>query len=621
MTGSVAFNAPETAQSTSRQTTLSPIVAGFDLTSVRCAAERRLDEAIRKDEKLTEHFKAAKSEVEHARAKHRLSLMTQGYRVDEAITPKLSRLSTVLSRALRLVHPLDVFVWPSHEHNAYCLPSRKGNRLVMCLYSGLVSSLSSQELLFVMGHEVGHAILKHGETLGIGFDNPHFSPLEVVKVRALERAHEISCDRFGLLACQDIRTASATLFKIASGLSERWISFDETAYSRHFDELSSMSELIDIENAASTHPLTPLRVKALIAFAKSDGYASAFGRDGARLPAGEMEHTIDSMLSVLDPDVSEFEGRDEQEAANHFLIDGAILIIGADGVVSPDESAWLKGRVSNNVSAETLAKDLSNPQFQQELQQRLQDNAVVLRNKLSEVTRARLLHTMCEVALTGGGIPDAEYETLNHLRQLLKIPMEVAQSVLNNAKSDAENEKEDEQEATGSSQPTATPPQDALETVVRQAKLPEKATAEANGMCQNIRSSNVPIQVGIRTLVSWAIGASRANGSLSEAQGKKLAIAAVKVCREMGDRSGSRKLRSAATDKLIRQYGLVALFSRNETVFLGAGDRPYAVLSVSRAKGTIVIAPADNMNETLEVDARELRKDPVEGGWPAELEG
>jgi hypothetical protein len=154
---------------------------------------------------------------------------------------------------------------------------------------------------------------------------------------------------------------------------------------------------------------------------------------------------------------------------------------------------------------------------------------------------------------------------------------------------------------------------------LQHAKLPEKALTAATPICQQIRSHNMPIPIGIRRLVSWAVCASRQGGPLSEAQGKKLVIAAVKVCREMGNRSGSRNLRSVATDKLIRQHGLVALFNRNETVFLGAGDRPHAVLSVSRAKGTIVVAPVDNLNETLEVDARELRKDPVDGDWPAEM--
>jgi len=469
----------------------------------------------------------------------------------------------------------------------------------------------------VMGHEVGHALLKHGETLGIGFENPRFSPLEVVRVRALERAHEISCDRFGLLACQDVRVASTALFKIASGLSERWISFDETAYSRHFDDLSAMSELIDIEDASRTHPLTPLRVKALIAFSKSEAYAKAFGRTEWTLPTDEMERRIETMLSVLDPDVSELEGEDEQDAANRFLFDGALMVIGADGVVAPEEVEWLHGHFTDNTSGEVLARDLATPEFQQELQQRLEANAAILRNKLSEVGRAHLLHIMCDVALSAGGIPESEFDALNHLRELLKISVDMAQAVLQSAKSEFDEEPEQD---GGKQSEGAAPPADPLEAILQQANLPYKALTAANEMCDDIRSHQMPLGVAAKTLVSWAIGASRDGGQITEAQGKKIAVAAIRVCRDMQDHSGGISKRGInPAEKLIKKYGVVTLFRRNETVYQNQEDRPYVVLSVSKVKGSVVIAPVDNLADTTEVDVRQLRKDPVNGDWPVEL--
>lgn len=599
---------------------LASVAAGFDIAAVRCAVEKRLEESIRQNKELVERIKALNEQRDRARVRGRLELMTDGYRVDEAITPKLARLGQLLAAALRLVHPLDIFVWPSNELNAYCLPSRKGNRLIMCLYSGLVSSLTSHELLFVMGHEVGHAILKHGETLGIGFDNPNFSPLEVVKLRALERAREVSCDRFGLSACQDVRVASTALFKIASGLNERWIVFDETAYSRHFDELSSISELVDLEDASRTHPLTPLRVKALIAYSKSETYARAFGKTSCLIPAAEMERGIETMLSVLDPDVAELDGKDEQEAANRFLFDGALLVISADGVVAPEEVAWLEARTSSKWSGEELSRDLSKPEFRQDLQQRLEANASVLRHKLSELGRANLLSIMCDIAVCAGGIPQSEFEVIDLLRQQLRISPELAQSVLNHAKASPRDESEEDSEPGPSLSAAGTPPADPLDAILLQSKLPDKALAEARTTCDQIRSGNMPLSVGVRTLVSWAICASRHSGSLTRAQGKKIAVAAVRVCRQIQDANGiARKACSNPMDDLVREYGVVALFNRNETVYVGQEDVPYVIVSISRTKDTIVIAPADNLEATIEIDPRELRKDPVRGDWPPEL--
>lgn len=139
-------------------------------------------------------------------------------------------------------------------------------------------------------------------------------------------------------------------------------------------------------------------------------------------------------------------------------------------------------------------------------------------------------------------------------------------------------------------------------------------------MCDEIRSRNFPLGIGARTLVTWAIGASGDGGPLSDAQGKKLAVAAIRICRDVQTQNGATfKPRPNAADKLVKQYGIVALFSRNETIFVGADDRPYVVLSVSRSKGTLVIAPADDLETTQEVDPHVLRKDALHGDWPAEF--
>lgn len=139
----VRLAAPPAFFAAAKTVTVMPIAAGFDISSVRCAAEASLHELIWKDEDLLCRMKALAQEREEGRIRMRVGLMTDGYRVDEAITPKLYHLGRMLTRILRLVQPLDLFVWGSHEHNAFCLPSRKGNRLVMCLNSGLIASLGS----------------------------------------------------------------------------------------------------------------------------------------------------------------------------------------------------------------------------------------------------------------------------------------------------------------------------------------------------------------------------------------------------------------------------------------------------------------------------------------------
>jgi uncharacterized tellurite resistance protein B-like protein len=304
----------------------------------------------------------------------------------------------------------------------------------MCLHSGLVNTLSRPELLFCMGHEVGHALLKHAGTPGVSSDNPQFSRIEVARLRAHSRAQEISCDRVGLLACQDLRVASMALFQIASGLTERWIAFDEAAYARHFDELSSIAEVIDLDDASRTHPFDPLRVKALIAFSKSSAYAGVFGKTAVATPTVEMERSVEAMLSVLDPDLSELESAKEEEIASRFLFHGALLIVGADSEVDHRKVGWVKDHFQTDLSHEEIERRLAGPDCLKELLDELESSAPVLKNKLSELKRADLLHVMCDLAVCGGELPDEELEWLEHLRELLEIRPEIAEDVLEDSK-------------------------------------------------------------------------------------------------------------------------------------------------------------------------------------------
>jgi len=616
------------AEGIAKTVSLRPLMANFDLGSLRSWAEAEIDQLIRKNEDLMQRLAAFEREREHARVQMFVHWMTDGYRVDEAITPRLFRLSSLAGRILRLVQPIDLFICNSPDQNACCLPSQKGNRLIVCLHSGLVSLLGSQELLFVIGHEVGHAVLKFGHRLGISFDNPDFSPLEVLAARAHDRAHEVSCDRFGLLACQDVRAACSALFKIATGLDERWMSFNETAYARHFDDMAKWAELISVNDPSSTHPLIPMRVKALVDFSKSESYATAFGWTDWEIPTVQMEGLLNTMLSVLDPrDIWEEYNKGEEGPTNQFLLDGALLLIAADGAVSPDEIGWLAARTKDAWSAESLAQGFSQPEFLDQLRARVEENASFLRKKVPPLKRAGLLQVMFDIALRAGGITQAESQTLHKFCELLQIPPEVANKVYHRAVQESEDathrEKGTPQPAQRPAEPEtpdSCPPADVLEAIVERAKLPATALARATEVCDQIRSQNLPPPVAARALVAWAITASRSDGPLSDTQGKKMAVAAIKVCREIQRAAGvARKYKSPPADRLVRQHGVVALFRRGEKIGRGADNKPHVIISVSKANGCVVVAPEDNLTATETVDPHDLAKDPVNGDWPGEL--
>ena len=128
--------------------------------------------------------------------------------------------------------------------------------------------------------------------------------------------------------------------------------------------------------------------------------------------------------------------------------------------------------------------------------------------------------------------------------------------------------------------------------------------------------------MAVRSLLSWAVTASRKKGPLTQTQAKRLAVSAIKVCREFQDRNGAaRKNRGIPIDRQLQDSGIVAMFQRGEVVGFGPERKPMMVLSVSRAKGTLVVAPQDNLDATEQVEPSELTKDPLGGSWPEELGG
>ncbi len=414
---------------------LTAIPPDFEIPTVCLRSELEFENWLEKAPDLRKRYLDFCKAVAEAATAERLSLLTGCYHVDPVLTPQLHKLGQALSYALRLVQPLDLYVRNAWEQNAFCLPSRKGRRLIMCLNSALVERLAPLELLYAMGHEAGHAILGHGlrPTGAVDFDNPNFSPLEVLSFRAWHRRRELTCDRIGLLACQNLRAACGALFKLVSGLSEKSVLFDEGRYAEQLAMLDEKEgDGVDLRQETATHPLVPLRVKALMEFARSEPFARAFGRTQFDLAPAELEKRVQYMLSMLDADLSEWQGQDELKALNRFLFNAALLLMGADGIVQPTEVAWLTAHFKgfHPDQAGELEARILDPRFRDELMKGLTEDASILQAKLTGVQRAGLVRVLITLAQAAGAVVDSESEFLETLRQMLAVPVELVRQPL-----------------------------------------------------------------------------------------------------------------------------------------------------------------------------------------------
>jgi hypothetical protein len=147
------------------------------------------------------------------------------------------------------------------------------------LTSALVEHLDGEEQAFVIGHELGHFLLDH-----------HYLPLppaSSLERYSVLRAREISADRLGLVACANPEAAIRAVIKTFSGLSDRHLRFDASAFLRSCFDEENRSQMQS--GPADTHPSFAVRARCLVHFSsianqdRSQSWVAEFGRIDERV--------------------------------------------------------------------------------------------------------------------------------------------------------------------------------------------------------------------------------------------------------------------------------------------------------------------------------------------------
>lgn len=178
-----------------------------------------------------------------------------GLEVSLALVPLVNQAITQACGQLGLRRgDVRAFVHSSAEIEAAC--SIADNHCVIEISSAAVDLLSGSELTFVIGHELGHFLLDH-----------HYIPLPPANSAErymVSRAREISADRLGLIASGSVDDAMRAILKTFSGLSEKHLRFDSTAFLS--ESLSEKNRSAAEASLFDTHPSFAVRAHCLIKF-------------------------------------------------------------------------------------------------------------------------------------------------------------------------------------------------------------------------------------------------------------------------------------------------------------------------------------------------------------------
>jgi Zn-dependent protease with chaperone function len=220
----------------------------------------------------------------------RLLLLGTAVRVDERQFPALHFLLRDACRVLDASEAPEMFVRADPTLNAMTIGLDKP---IIVLNSALVDLLEEDELRFVIGHELGHALSGHAvyRTLLERLINMtgvlNSVPLGGLGVRAIiaalyewSRKSELSADRAGLLATQDPGAAIRAHMQLASGglmgeLDQATFMAQGSEYLDSGDLRDSVLKLLLVER--TTHPFAVVRAAELRRWVDSGEYAAILG--------------------------------------------------------------------------------------------------------------------------------------------------------------------------------------------------------------------------------------------------------------------------------------------------------------------------------------------------------
>lgn len=370
----------------------------------------------------------------------RKHLLKTSLRLTPKLAPKLYAIGKRCAKALMLQVGIEFFVYQDTRFNAACYPPTDDTVYIM-ITSGLLESFTEDELSFVIGHEIGHAIFLHHKypahsLMDVGKD--YLSPLHAMKLYAWKRDNEISADRAGLLCCQDFNVAAKTFFKLSSGVTSNRLDFNLEEYIDQYRELASelaSSSSIDPEDWYKSHPFSPMRIKALELFEKSDTYQRLTGKGQASLTESQMEEEIRMFMTLMEP--SQLQESDNGQAVQEYTFMASYLIAISDDQIVREESDALSGLVKSDKVYNKCRAKIQGMKFD-EVKQEVIQLSNKIESQLSHVDKLNLIRDLAVVAKADGHIKDAEVEVMHNLCHLFKIKPDFADQVMHEAGQDVD---------------------------------------------------------------------------------------------------------------------------------------------------------------------------------------
>jgi Peptidase family M48 len=286
------------------------------------------------------------AKVEKSGNYYKYLLEGHSFKLGEDLLPELYKPFMDVCKALNFSEPVDFYISNAPEFNASASSSQEeGEPHLVNFNSGLVNALDEDELRFVIGHELGHIISKNidiKEIIEFVFPNYQGIPLILYnKIALWDKLSELTADRYGLIACGDPNKCVSAFFKMSSGLSLNRFNLNFETFLSENEKLLESFKKENTINVAS-HPMNPIRIKALQYFSKSTLYKSI--KENKTL---EQDTELTSSMEELTNLLLVIRNSELDQHRSMFIASAGLVMAGVDDQLTKEEYEAIIKQLAN----------------------------------------------------------------------------------------------------------------------------------------------------------------------------------------------------------------------------------------------------------------------------------
>ena len=405
----------------------------------RSFIQARRDTQLRAKLEVDDGVKRAQKKIDEETSGYgfygRRRLLTGALRMSRSMAPDVASAVDQCREILGFTEPIEIYIKPDPMYGAFIMKQNVGP-LAMGLTSRLVEGFTAPELRFVIGHEMGHALFDH-----LSLPMPLTATIEdlagtlVSRHVAIElflwcRSAEISADRAGLACARDVNAAASSFLKLSSGLSTANVTGDLTTYMSQVDALASSPvarqkprDDDDTLECFSTHPYAPLRMRALVAYARSDSFEKAQGRTGvgSAIKADDAEAIVERDLELMEPSYLE-EKTSQAELMRRVLFLAGMTVAHANNELHDKEIKALTALLGVDAMYAPPGIDAIKTELDSKLAMALKEASLI--------QRTQLVQHLTIVAAADGIVEPVELEAMYQIAGKLEIPAMIVDETL-----------------------------------------------------------------------------------------------------------------------------------------------------------------------------------------------